>query len=86
MCVFFSPFPIDGSAGSEMSQIWASPAQEPTATFFGMNTWMSWHAWKPLLNAVSSLSSFSRSEDLNFPPGALTLMIEIFLCGIVQAR
>jgi hypothetical protein len=51
-----------------------------------MNTWMSWDAWKPRLNAVSSLSAFSRSLNANSPPGALTSMIEIFLCGVVQAR
>ena len=46
-----------------------------------MNTWTSWQAWKPRLNVVSSLSAFSRRLNPNSPPGALTSMIEIFLCG-----
>ena len=47
---------------------------------------MSWQAWKPRLNAVSSLSDFSRRWNVKSPPGALTSMIEIFLCGGAHAR
>ena len=51
-----------------------------------MNTWMSWHAWKPLLKVVLSLSDFSFRSNSNSPPGALTSMIEIFLCGAEHGR
>ena len=86
MCVCGSPLPIVGFAGSETSHSWPSPAHEPTASFLAMNTCTSWHAWKPRLNVVSSLSGFSRSLNANWPPGALTSMIEIFLCGVAQGR
>ena len=51
-----------------------------------MKTWMSWQAWKPRLNVVSSLSAFSSSSNSNWPPGALTSRIEIFLCGAAHGR
>ena len=86
MWVCGSPLLIVGLPGSEMSHSWPSPAQAPTASFLAMNTWTSWQAWKPRLGVVSSLRNFSRRVDRNSPPGALTSMIESFLCGARHGR
>ena len=86
MWVCGSPLLIVGFAGFETSHSWPSPAHEPTARFFCSKIWMSWQAWKPRLNVVSSLSDFSRRSNANSPPGALTSMIEIFLCGAAHGR
>ena len=86
MWVCGSPLLIVGFAGSEMSHSWPSPAHAPTARSWAMNTWTSWQAWKPRLDVVSSLSDFSRRMNANWPPGALTSMIESFLCGVAHGR
>ena len=86
MCVCLPSTLLVGFHGSEMSHSCASPAHEASAVLVAMKNWMSWQAWKPRLNAVSSLSGCSLSSNWNAPPGAETLMIEIFLCGTSQAR
>ena len=74
-----------GLHGSEMSHSCASPAHDASAVFVARKNCTSWHAWKPRFGVVSSLSGCSLSCDLNLPPGAETLMIEIFLCGTAHA-
>ena len=86
MCVCLPSTSAVGFHGSEMSHSCASPAHDASAVFVAMKNCTSWQAWKPRLNAVSSLSACSLSSNSKFPPGAETLMIEIFLCGISHDR
>ena len=86
MCVCGSPLLIVGLAGSETSHSWPSPAHDADRQVLRHEH----------LDVVARLEAAVERRvvaqrllaqvEPELPPGALTSMIEIFLCGVAHGR